>query len=106
MIFILIYCKDFAENICLGADENAVRMRFSVKMGSLAALVLHEDILTCNSATGQLAGSTVDQMRSLAGVFFGQLGLFSLAGAGIKDLSLAKEKLDAACSKSHLRYIR
>jgi hypothetical protein len=42
-------------------------------------------------------------MRSLANIFFGQLGLFNLAGAGIKDLTVAKEKLDAACSKSHLR---
>ena len=76
-------------------------MRFSVKLGSLAAVLLHEDVLACNSTTGQLATSTIEQMRSLADYFFGQL--FSLAGAGIKDLSAAKEKLDKACSKSHLR---
>lgn len=80
-------------------------MRFSLKLGSLAALLLHEDVLTCNTTTGQLAASTIEQMRSLADIFFGQLGLFSLSGAGKKDLTLAKEKLDAACSKSHLRYI-
>ncbi len=80
-----------------------MRMRFSIKLGSLASLLLHEDLLTCNSATGQLAASTIEQMRSIANYFFGQLGLFSLAGAGTKDLSAAKEKLDAACSKSHLR---
>ena len=78
-------------------------MRFSVKLGSLAAVLLHEDVLACNSTTGQLATSTIEQMRSLADYFFGQLGLFSLAGAGIKDISAAKEKLDKACSKSHLR---
>ena len=84
-------------------ENGAVRMRFSIKLGSLAALLLHEDILTCSSTTGQLATASVGQMRSLVNFFFGQLGLFNLAGAGIKDLSAAKEKLDAACSKSHLR---
>ena len=85
------------------SDENATRMRFSIKLGSLVALLLHEDILTCNSTTGQLTMSAVEQMRSLANFFFGQVGLFSLAGAGIKELSIAKEKLDAACTRSHLR---
>ena len=68
-------------------------------------MLLHEDVLTCNSATGQLAASTVEQMLSLANFFFEKLGLFSLAGAGIKDLHRVKEKLDGACSKSHLRYV-
>ena len=78
-------------------------MRFSLKLGSLVALLLHEDIMVCNSTTGQLSKSTILQMRSLAEVFFSQLGLFSFAGAGAKDLSITKEKLNAACSKSHLR---
>lgn len=93
------------ENGHSAADENAstTRMRFSLKLGSLVALLLHEDVLTCNSTTGQLATSTVEQMLSLANVFFGQLGLFSLAGAGIRDLQRVKEKLDSACTRSHLR---
>ena len=97
------YLSDLPENGSTMEENATVRMRFSVKMGSLAALLLHEDILTCSSTTGQLAASSVEQMRSLANIFFGQLGLFNLAGAGIKDLTVAKEKLDAACSKSHLR---
>ena len=79
-------------------------MRFSIKLGSITALLLHEDILASNPTTGQLAGSTVQQMRSISDHFFKQSGLLSLAGAGVKDFSSAKEKLDAACSYSHLRY--
>lgn len=78
-------------------------MRFSVKLGSLVVLLIHEDIFACNSTTGQLAASSVDQMRSLANFFFDQIGLLHLVGAGIKDLSVTKEKLNTACSKSHLR---
>ena len=92
---------DLTEN----GDESSIssRMRFSLKLGSLSALLLHEDILSCNPTTGQLTASTIQQMRSIAGEFFNQLGLLSLGGAGMKDLSIAKEKLDSVCSKSHLR---
>ncbi|XP_045024451.1 autophagy-related protein 2 homolog A isoform X1 [Daphnia magna] len=96
----------FSENGCPLEEENAaVRMRFSVKLGSLVVLLIHEDIFACNSTTGQLAASSVDQMRSLANFFFDQIGLLHLVGAGIKDLSVTKEKLNTACSKSHLRFI-
>ena len=78
-------------------------MRFSFKLGSMAAIVLHEDVLSSNSTTGHLDSSSVHQMKSASAHFFSQVGLLSLMGAGAKDLSSAKDKLDAACSKSHLR---
>jgi len=95
-----------SENGWCNSDENWVRnMRFSFKLGSMAAIVLHEDVLSSNSTTGHLDSSSVHQMKSASAHFFSQVGLLSLMGAGAKDLSSAKDKLDAACSKSHLRVI-
>ena len=110
----LIACLTFAflllktyigltENGWIGEETQSRRMRFSFKLGSLAFLLIHEDIMVCNSTTGQLSKSTILQMRKLAESFFSQLGLFSFAGAGAKDLSVTKEKLNSACSKSHLQ---
>lgn len=107
MTFILSFTTDVSENGWCGSDENWVRnMRFSFKLGSVAAIVLHEDILASNSTTGHLDSSSVLQMKAASAHFFSQVGLLSLTGAGAKDLSSAKDKLDAACSKSHLRLTR
>lgn len=100
-----LFVPFISPDIYESAEDNpaSCRMRFSLKLGSLAALLLHEDVLACNPTSGQLAASTVQQMRSMSEDFFSQLGLLSLTGAGMKDLSIAKEKLDAVCSMSHLR---
>ena len=79
-------------------------MHFTFKLGSFIAILLHEDIIASNSASANLAASTVQELRSVSEFFFSQIGLLSLIGAGAKDLSLIRDKLDAACSKSHLRY--
>ena len=96
---------DFTENTFSSADEQCVRkMHFTFKLGSFIAILLHEDIIASNSASANLAASTVQELRSISEFFFSQIGLLSLIGAGAKDLSSIRDKLDAACSKSHLRY--
>lgn len=91
-------------SFCL-SDENAIRrMRFCLKLGSIAAVLLHEDLLSCNSSTGQLTVTSIQLMKSLSEVFFKEIGIFSLLGVGAKDIDVAEGKLDKACSKSHLRY--
>ena len=77
-------------------------MRFSFKLGSLVAVLLHEDFLP--SSSGHLTATAAHEMRAAAEFFFDKVGLFQSIGAIGKDLSLIRDKLDAACSKSHLRY--
>lgn len=105
LYFTIDLSADLSENGLAGADDSNVvrKMRFSFKLGSCVVVMLHEDIIAPNTASVALAAPTVQELRNVADFFFTQVGLLSLVGAGGKDLSSVKEKLNSARSKSHLR---
>lgn len=77
-----------------------------MKVGSLVLVLLHEDILACNSrAGGTLVESTVISMKSMAERFFCQTGLIAVSGMGTKGCKEAKEKILKASSRSHFQWV-
>lgn len=75
-----------------------------MKVGGIVCVLLHEDILTCNSsAGGRLVESTVAGMKTMAENFLSQTGLLAFSGMGAKGYKTSKEKILKACSRNHLQ---
>lgn len=75
---------------------------FHMRLSSLAAVILHEDLLTLGLDTCELTPSSVSSMRNLSEEFFSQLGKFAVSGN--KDFEASKEAFLRSCKHNHIRY--
>lgn len=73
-----------------------------MKVGGLVVVLVHEDVLTCNSGGG-LVESALISMKSMADRFFSTTGLLAFSGTGAKGYKTSKEKILRACQRSHLQ---
>lgn len=79
---------------------------FQVRLGSLAVILLHEDVLTLSVDLDgtSLARSSVYQMKALANAFFDKLGLFSVSAmGGAHAFEEARGVFLEAVQRNHLR---
>lgn len=76
---------------------------FHLQLSSIAAVILHEDILTFGLDSCELTPSSVSTMKNLSTQFFTQLGKFVLAGN--KDFEAFKQALSNTCSLNHIRLL-
>lgn len=88
-------------------DPSAEVSHFQIRLGSLAVILLHEDVLTLSVDLDgtSLAASSVYQMKTLANTFFDKLGLFSVSAMGGTQAFLeAREIFLDAVQLNHIRY--
>ncbi|XP_066590734.1 autophagy-related protein 2 homolog B isoform X2 [Prorops nasuta] len=86
-------------------DASAESSQFTIRISSIAIILLHEDILTtCVQGIG-LTNSSIRQMISSAEAFFQRLVDFTTDGYGNKDLEEASKLMLDACSLNHIRLL-
>ncbi|CAG9863843.1 unnamed protein product [Phyllotreta striolata] len=85
------------------ADPSAEISHFQIRVASLAAVLLLEDVLFQPvDKTRILATSGVQKMQQIVGDFFGKLGHFA---HGCRDFRDTRETFDEACSRNHLKLL-
>ena len=70
----------------------------NVKIGSVAVVLLHEDILST-----EYNRSTIEMMKATADKFFEKIGTFAVNGYGNNDFDRASKVFTEVCPYSHLR---
>ena len=87
-------------------DPSAVVTRFRVQVSSVAAVVLHEDILTPSVENANMVlKASVAEMQAKSEDFFSTLGFHALSGYSYSAFQEAKKKFTEACQISHLRFM-
>lgn len=89
-------------------DPSAEVSHFQVRLGSLAVILLHEDVLTLSVDLDgtSLARSSVFQMKALASSFFDKLGLFSVSAmGGAQAFDEARNVFLDAVQRNHIRLL-
>lgn len=87
-------------------DPSAVVTRFRVQVSSVAAVVLHEDILTPSVENANMVlKASVAEMQAKSEDFFSTLGFHALSGYSYNAFQEAKKKFTEACQISHLRFM-
>lgn len=90
----------------LDLDPTAEITHFQIRLASFAVVLLHEDLLTVSTGTGDvLVPSSVAQMRHTAELFFDSLGPFGITGYGNKDFENARSAFEKACQLNHIRLL-
>lgn len=88
----------------IDSDPTAEISHFQIRIASVAAVLLHEDILTVSTEEDHiLMPSSVQQMRNKATSFFESLGNFNFIGFTGKDFDNCKVAFEKACQLSHIR---
>jgi len=78
------------------------KTKFDISFSSAVVVVLHKDVVTLSTPFG-LEPETVQAMRELYGLFFKELGLFSVVGK--RDVDRIRQSLNKACNKSCHRLV-
>ncbi|XP_050712970.1 autophagy-related protein 2 homolog A-like [Eriocheir sinensis] len=87
-------------------DPSAVVTHFRLQVSSVAAVVLHEDILTPSVENANMVlKSSVAEMQAKSEEFFSTLGFHALSGYSYNAFKEAKKKFTDACQISHLRFM-
>lgn len=87
-------------------DPSAVVTHFRVQVSSLAAVVLHEDILTPSlDNSNMVSKASVAEMQAKSEDFFSVLGVHGLSGYSYGAFHEAKQKFADACQINHLRFM-
>lgn len=82
------------------SDPTAEISHFQIRLSSVVAIILHEDILTVSTDNYQtLVAFSVKQMRNIAENFFATVGIFTLQ----KEFDSNKAIFEKACKYNHLR---
>lgn len=100
--------KGAGSSIGVDVDSSAEVSHFQVRLGSVAIILLHEDVLTLSVDLDgtSLARSTVYQMKSLANEFFDKLGLFSVSAmGGAQAFEEARGVFLEAVQRNHIRLL-
>lgn len=96
--------KDDQSRNCLMDDPTAVVTHFRVQISSLAAVLLHEDILTPSLENANMvSNASVAEMQTKAEDFFRTLGVHGFSGYSYGVFEEAKKNFTEACQISHLR---
>ncbi|KAK2706752.1 hypothetical protein QYM36_014703, partial [Artemia franciscana] len=80
-------------------------VHFKIRLGSLACILLHNDVLSNDSGKAVWSLQSASEMEDLVDSFFSALGPFSLGGKDEKNFTDGNNKLNEACSKSQLRIL-
>ena len=78
-------------------------VHFKIRLGSLACILLHNDVLSNDSGKAVWSLQSASEMEDLVDSFFSALGPFSHGGKDEKNFTDGNNKLNEACSKSQLR---
>jgi len=84
-------------------DDGSAVFRFHVSLSSVAAVLLHDEILALSECS--VTRASLRAMRQVANDFFSKLGHFAVSGYGNKDFQDAKQVFLNACQHNHLRYV-
>ncbi|XP_071542076.1 autophagy-related protein 2 homolog A [Panulirus ornatus] len=87
-------------------DPSAVVTHFRVQVSSVAAVILHEDVLTPSVENSNMVSkASVAEMQAKSLDFFSTLGVHGLSGYSYNVFQEAKKKFTEACQISHLRFM-
>ncbi|KAK8735432.1 hypothetical protein OTU49_005389 [Cherax quadricarinatus] len=87
-------------------DPSAVATHFRVQISSVAAVVLHEDILTTYVENSNMVSkASVAEMQAKSEDFFLTLGVHGLSGYSYNIFQEARKRFSEACQVNHLRFM-
>nr|XP_045593817.1 autophagy-related protein 2 homolog B-like isoform X2 [Procambarus clarkii] len=87
-------------------DPSAAVTHFRVQISSVAAVVLHEDVLTTSVENSNMVSkASVAEMQAKSEDFFTILGVHGLFGYSFNAFQEARKKFNEACQINHLRFM-
>ncbi|KAK7082787.1 Autophagy protein [Halocaridina rubra] len=87
-------------------DPSAVVTHFRVQVSSVAAVVLHEDILTPSIENANMVSkASVVDMQAKSEDFFSVVGVHGLSGYSYSVFQEARKKFSDACPITHLQFM-
>ncbi|KAF6217295.1 hypothetical protein GE061_001649 [Apolygus lucorum] len=98
-----LFRKNHEKGLSIDTEMLEETCNFHMRLSSLAAIVLHEDILTLGLDTCELTPSSVSTMQHISEDFFSQLGKFAVSGN--KDFDASKDAFIKCCKLNHLRLL-
>lgn len=84
-------------------DPSSETTQFHIRVGSVAAILLHEDILMAGMEGYGLTRASIALMKSTAEEFFKNLLTFATSSLGAKDFDKMSKLFVDACHQSHIR---
>ncbi|KAG7163547.1 autophagy-related protein 2 homolog A-like [Homarus americanus] len=87
-------------------DPSAVVTHLRVQISSLAAVILHEDVLTPSiNNSNMVSKASVAEMQAKSEDFFSTLGVHGLSGYSFNVFQEARKRFSEACQINHLRFM-
>lgn len=88
----------------MDSDPTAEISHFQIRLASLAAVILHEDVMTPSTDPDFiLVQSSVHQMQNKADEFFRNISSLPLVTFSGQDYENMKADFERACPLSHIR---